>query len=718
MIDFCKKSLIYGLILSLATPAWAIDLNTKVKNTDRSLFNSNPGVNIKEGRGSIFGEFNLSGNALVVRNKTSGKIDPLVKDLMGFDIGGNYGVTSWFQMGVLLPIEMSSGEENKTYLNGPYFEAKFKLLENFALVPSYQLPSSSKINVKVDNQTLEVPMGPKNGTYGAKVVYQKGDLTSGYAVAGQLGYYSSPENKFQNIDQSSQILMGVSAGMPLTETINAIGEIYGTKMTDAFPLEISGMLNFKGEDINWQLGAGSGNLQGSGSNTYKVFVGLTYVFGGERSPSGTLLPQLKPRRSAPVTTPPSLNHHPYKPMIEDGVDEQNGPDVGEPGDSKDPVIPDVDHSEIFYPYGRNIASVKSGTKVKKAPYFATLPNGQKVKVFDGEITELPKDTKVQYMTEKGYQDLVKQMKNEMAQAAERNNEAAKPQVVSQESEIIPVTPITLEEVPTEMSVNPPVVQDDKTVPATPIKVEEKGETLNTSPMVVKEKTPEMADPLPLIQENPAPMAPLSKMNEESEEVKVVPVDLNALAKEQQKERETKPESTKSEVPQVTISIQQRQELKESISKDFDSLSLENINQDLQLSEQAKLEQAKITEEMARKEKAAAEAKAQAEAEAKAKALAEADKNYRENAPLAEQNNAAPGKAASEEDLKPVRLDRKNRKQIIIELPRIQRDAYVAGKPIPQLQPVPAAEGKSSSQMLEENSAVEESSGPSYGFGDE
>lgn len=105
--------LVFSVISTLIQPAYAIDLNTKFKNTDRSQFNTNPGTQIKDGYGMIFSEFNFSANPMVIRNKTTGEIEPLVSSLMGLDVGINYGLTSWMQVGMLLPFEKVDAESSK-----------------------------------------------------------------------------------------------------------------------------------------------------------------------------------------------------------------------------------------------------------------------------------------------------------------------------------------------------------------------------------------------------------------------------------------------------------------------------------------------------------------------------------------------------------------------------------------------------------------------------
>jgi hypothetical protein len=364
-----------GLSLLISPAALAINLTTQMPNSDKREFNTNPGTSVlKPGYWYFLGEFDLSANALVMRNKTSGEITPLVKNLMGLDLGLAYGVNDWWQMGVVAPLLMSQGSQSSFLLSGPTIEAKFKILEEFALIPSYQLPLTSNLTISNPavgyNDTIKI--GAPSGSYGAKVVYQKGHVYEGWGLAGQLGYYSAPDNvhtytspsgQTSTIDQSSTLIMGLSGGIPLTESVNAVGEIYGAKSGDSFPIEMLGLINIRGETVNWQLGGGTGNLQGSGSNTYKAFVGLTYNFGGgssagysKRYSDELEMPKVKTEKEKAKEQKELQKYQPLpdnnRPIMEEGIDgiedsseESIQSDSLVPEAPKAPVIPDVPTAE-------------------------------------------------------------------------------------------------------------------------------------------------------------------------------------------------------------------------------------------------------------------------------------------------------------------------------------------------------------------------------------
>lgn len=883
---------VLSVITSLCSPAYAIDLNTKLKNTDRSLFNTNPGVQVKDGYGQIFGEFNLSSNPMVIRNKTTGDVEPVVSRMMGLDLGANYGLTSWMNVGFLLPVEMPTADKSSTYLNGPYFEAKFKLGDHFAFVPNYQLGMSNKIKADLGT-TQDIPMGPPNGAYGAKLVTQWGNVLESWGLAAQVGYVSASGNEFLSIDQTSKFILGASVGMPLSDNINGVVEVTGEKYPgDSFPIEVLGLVNLKQEDYNFQVGAGTGNVQGSGSNTFKAFVGVTMFFGGASKGRNMLPVYRKNNDSRPKS---NRFNEPSKPIYEDGIDEQMGPEVMEPEESQAPSIPDVNGRNLDHYPGRNLASesldpeimnaiidseeanqitvedplldvmeprvkkpakkvveksviqqavdktktvltkkkievepvkteiktvektVKEEVKkvevkivdktdaakpvvenktveikkteikvsekspssptvvnktekvevklveptgvkttipvvkgkvqekasdikpvapekveiklveqieekpVKKAVvkpaidkgYFAKLPNGQKVKVFKDKVTQMPSEVGVIYMTEAEYKDSSAKMKQDMA----KGKMVAKPtqpkvlNLIKTPKQEVTETPVVIVSDKPAENVKPVVIENKDMVIEIP----------KATPIVVKEKE---SDPVMMISEHPD-----NALEQQGDEIKIVPVDVSQLGKKkdatpvkvvEDKKVETSVDTVNvNAVPEVKVSVEQRQQLKNELAKEFNSVTLEDSRQNL--SEKVLAEQAKINEQISAKQKAEAEAKAKLEAEELAIKTAAEEKNLRENAPLVESNQPAPGKAATKEELKAVAIPNKprNPRPIIIALPQAQLNAFAAGKPIPQLPAPQDAESSAKSlKLLEEADSIEEATGPSYGFGEE
>lgn len=724
----------------------AIELQTKTKNTDKSNYNVTPSVNIIPGKYSFFAETNYSLNPLVTRGTFSGKVNPLVKGILGLDLIANYGINDWAQVGILLPLEMPMGTEKSGLLmSGALLEAKFKVLDYLAIVPMYQLPSSSSITVNNEGVMQDIKLGAPKGAFGAKLVGEIGDINSSWGMAAQLGFISSPENKFSTIDQSSRILMSVSGGRALGKNMSGVVEIYGEKTPSNFPIEVIGFLNFKGESLNFQVGGGSGDIQGSGSNTVKAFVGLSYSFGGEKK--GWYRPSKSNQNWNRVKDTKQPQY------LEDGIDEQNGPKVLEPEETKEPMIPDVDSSFVERPF-RGLASVendplaeilnedkktkkvkqeikeavktlekeqvenkktkpivenkdkvaepvkkveKKAKKKKEQVDFSksrleTLSDGQKVRVFEKEVNILPKEVGVIYTTEKG----LKEMKNKIL-AQEKELKENQKEIKLQEQKTVESkaveTPITLEVKPMVKEEDPiPLVGEHQEI----LKQEDNPEivpiTESAKENIVKEQKEQKIEVVEKVEES-------SKDQEKSLEL--------PLAEEKSLVKEDKPTANPITLETVRKS---KEELKKILEEEL-SVSTELRMEDIK--KKAKEENEKVQAEMNKiQEKKAAEEKALVE-QKQAEEYAQKEKEIRTEKELTEGPESQTPKApATDKELKAVKID--NKKNRSISLPKLK--AFLDGKK----EDKEAIVSPSSEELnlLEETDSLEEASGPNYGFGEE
>lgn len=784
-----SKWLATFLVFATFPTAHSLELNSKIKNTDRSIFNTNPGTQIQSGLGMFSGEYSFSSNPLIIRNTTTGKVTPLVDNVMSFDIGMNYGFTNNLQIGVLLPFEKASSNKAQQFLNGPYFEAKMRFSENFAFVPFCQVGSSSYMTL--DSTGEKLLLGSPNGMYGGKLVTQFGNPLKDWGVATQIGYAVSPDNVFENIDQSSRILAGVSLGAPLTEELIGAIEINAEQYKNRLPLEVLGIINYRQESYNVQLGMGSGNLQASGSNPFKMFFGVTMFFGGKPK-SGFIL---KPRNESKKFDNYKQDYNNdneglYEDSYED--DSGNGPEVYEIEQS---FIPTNHPSRLLASVSRGIASdtvsledeimnsiIDSTEKVKEehddplaeimgekknktaqdirkslevaevkevkpvtiklveptnekntpvvndqkkkdvkkivknTKRMDKLPNGQKVKVFSEKIDEMPSEIGVVYLTEKEFQERKKIMLKNIADG--KKDKVLNPKI-SLGAITTPKTKLMIEEKIDEKSfenfveVRPieskPIVKIKEKDPIVMIPehldvvAQDQGNELPIIPVDVLSLGKKKAEPTPIVVENKLSDEDLVKSFEQE-----LVVDKN---QEELRSVDTVSLDTKA-VPQVNISVLSREELKDSLSKEFGNISLEETRQEL--SRKVLEEQRMITQEMARiQEEEQLKKKNQEEAE-KALKLAEEEKQIREESPLTE--GRLSGKASSDKELKAVDLtQRRNNRPIVVALPQARLDAFASGEPLPKLNRRGEI-SNSKKQLLEEDYGIEEANGPAFGFG--
>lgn len=382
------------------------------------------------------------------------------------------------------------------------------------------------------------------------------------------------------------------------------------------------------------------------------------------------------------------------------------------------------------PEKKVITKKEKPKKVAKAAVksrFETLSNGQKVKVFSGAITEMPKEVGVQYVTEAGYQKLLKELKEDkkgikpVATTPVKMETVvlpAKKEIDPVKEVVVPATPITVA-APVQKPIKQPTPAAQAIVPepATPITlqpvaqdpvVEVKAVDVSALPPApTPVKAQEVADPIPMIQQHPAPVVQAAPaVVTPVAPIAAIPIVVAPVMDDK------KTVVNANNIPKVTISVEQRAEMKKQLAEEFNNISIKDTN--VNLSQKVLEEQQKVEDTIAAKTKAEADAKAKTEEAAKAVQAAKDEKEYRENAPLAEDNNATPAKAYTEEELKPVRLDKKN-KNIVIELPKQRLNAYLTGAPMPKVDDLEQQQldDQRRGQRLEENSEMEEVSGPNY-----
>ncbi len=648
MKQISKKIILTLVVMGLTNNSYAIDLNPRIKNTDKQTFNTNSGTKIKEGLFQISSEFNYLSKPMVVRNKTTGEVVPLVDNLMNIDFGINYALTNSFQIGALIPVEKVSALEDQTYMNGVYLEAKYKLFKNYAIVPFYEMASKNTIKTKMGNKIIEVPMGSKNGNYGFKLV-SEWTKDNEYSLAAQIGYKINPENEYLTIDQTSSIIIGSALSIPLSENISTGVEINGQKMTNEFPIEAIGFINMKTDIINVQFGAGSGNLQGSGSNDLKAFVGLSMNFG--ESKKGMTIPSVNKRSYDNIPEAPKKSD---EKIMEDGIEHQQGPEEevnqssfvvktygrhiasegidaeimnalidSEEADKvkeEDP-LGDMVEPRVKKPLKKKenkdslvklVAPPKDKTSKKDEGRMEVLANGQKVKVFKKQVTELPKEVNVVYMTEQEFSKKQKELmasKKQEKTGAEalfasskkvlekvKNEVVVKQEDLKVEHKAKDLEPLKKEEKKQEVIVEQKFEDHLKIAEATfkneKPKTEKKVKNKEVKKIAKKKEVQEVKidivakekDPEPIVLENP-----MAIVEQQGTEVPIVPVDITKLNKQETNKEETK----------VVIVESNKEEVKAEPSKEIESVNsviVENNNVEILKEEplKEKIEEVKIS----------------------------------------------------------------------------------------------------------------------------
>jgi hypothetical protein len=268
---------------SAKTPA--IDLQSKIKNADRNDFNtiSSP-FKRKTGEYSIIGEMSDTRQPLILK-QANGKNQTLIEGLQAFELSFLYEMTDKIQLGILVPGEKPYGligpfNEAKNYLSNILIEPKVYISNNVALIPVYYVPSKNKNQLTISGQNQDINFGLENGAYGLKVsMGNKND--NGITTAYQIGAIIAPESKFRDIDQTMKIQFGAGVKKELSGGLKLLAEAYGEKYKSNTPLEALAMIEYSNDKFMVRFGGGTGDLQGSGSNTTRMLANFSYYFGEE-----------------------------------------------------------------------------------------------------------------------------------------------------------------------------------------------------------------------------------------------------------------------------------------------------------------------------------------------------------------------------------------------------------------------------------------------------
>lgn len=316
------------LTILISFPAFGLELQTKPREIFKKDFNVIPRV-LPQENFSFNLEVSQSSNPLVAKGSLSKNKTPLATSLQEISLGAAYGFNS-FEIGVNAPLQKVSGvPDSSFFLGSSQLAIKYSFMKFLAIEGNYFLPSSKKITASYLGSDMIIPMGYEKGAMGLKLVGQYGELKSSGVILGYLGYLSAPDNKFETLDQTSVLQFGIGGLLPISENINFGLEFYGERTPTNMPLSAQGVVNYKTQSINYQLGVGTGSLQGAGSNEVKMFLGLS--FGLDFSSSNRKYQSITPAKS------PNYNNIKKDEINYDNEDIQT-PNVLDPDKAKKPIL--------------------------------------------------------------------------------------------------------------------------------------------------------------------------------------------------------------------------------------------------------------------------------------------------------------------------------------------------------------------------------------------
>lgn len=377
----------------------AIDLQSKTKNVDKSDFNTISSPFKKPfGSYSIIGEISDTKQPLILK-QSNGTNQTLIEGLQAFELSFLYEMTDSIQLGILVPGEKPYGligpyNEAKSYLGNILIEPKVYISNNIALIPIYYVPSNNQADLQISGSKETIDLGLKSGAYGVKLAGgQKTD--NGITTAYQIGAIIAPESKFRDIDQSMKLQFGAGISKEISGGLKLLAEAYGEKYKSNMPLEALAMIEYSNKNFMVRFGGGSGDIQGSGSNTTRLLANFAYYFGTESKSETKFELSNKP-----------LSEDDYKKFkkkvekVEDQIRQEESPlDMKEEGSPTEiqntPESGSFIHSPLL-----PIASVK----IKKNDPLKKLPFDQAQKIFLDTIDKIRDEDDLAFLKDISHED--------------------------------------------------------------------------------------------------------------------------------------------------------------------------------------------------------------------------------------------------------------------------------------------------------------------------
>lgn len=289
-----KIILIGAIISSIATNSWALDLQSKFRNTDRSLLETiSDYQTIEPGRFYFSNTASLISNPLVEAKSGRILVDSM-KDMEFSAVGSFY--KNW-EIGISVPYFQTTAAPGSrlngyTGMGDIYIENKFNLFDQLSIVPVYIKQSSEGLT----------GTGSAEGGYGLKVVgsfWEKSLVPFYYSV----GYYSLPNTTYGTVDQSQRIQASLGALYRLTKEIVAGSEFYIDQATNRSSKELLAHLTVHFDSFSLRAGAGSGFLNEDKLNDLRVFASLMFDLDFRKKESVTISKvESKPVTEVPVET--------------------------------------------------------------------------------------------------------------------------------------------------------------------------------------------------------------------------------------------------------------------------------------------------------------------------------------------------------------------------------------------------------------------------------
>lgn len=277
----------------LSTTSEAIDLQSKIRNTDKGILETIPDTEtLEKGKMNFSIGTSITNNPLIeVNNKNQETI--LIDGLWDTEFSMTYGLFDWWEIGVLLPymktlepaasLKLASDQG----IGDLVLESKFNLFPGISILPSIIAPTGDQDSFR-----------GSGGGFGLKLIGSSEKWwSSKFPILFSVGRISTPNSKYRTIDHSSRMQYAVGTAYNLTSQLSLGAELYGESTTNNSPLEIMGHATLHSNKFSVRGGMSSGVLSSDNSNELRLFASIIFDFNLKKYSPPT----------PPVTTAPIKN---------------------------------------------------------------------------------------------------------------------------------------------------------------------------------------------------------------------------------------------------------------------------------------------------------------------------------------------------------------------------------------------------------------------------
>lgn len=266
-IYILMKKIIFFSIFILSFQSFAIDIQNKIINSDKSYFESisTPDV-LEKYQSMMFLNYSLLKNPVLDKNN-----NPYIDGLQDINASLIYGLFNKAEIGLTVSYKSTLVNENSFYekyqgLSDGIIELKYNIFDNLSIIPQYIFPLHDKI-----------PLGGVSSSgYGLKLsgsLLKKTKLPVYINLAG----YSFDENKLNEIDQSSRLFASLGTIYNLNQYYDLGIEYFHDQSKNHSPKELLTHLTFDNQSLLLRSGFGFG-LNNHEQNEFRFFLTLGVSF--------------------------------------------------------------------------------------------------------------------------------------------------------------------------------------------------------------------------------------------------------------------------------------------------------------------------------------------------------------------------------------------------------------------------------------------------------